>query len=66
VQWECLPFKSYEVLVCTNLAGALWQVATNLTIPGAVGSWIDTGFAGAPPLSPAAPQRFYRVRQSGA
>ena len=39
--------------------------ATNFTVPGNIGSWTDTGFAGAPPLSPAAPRRFYRVRQSG-
>ena len=65
VQWEGLPFKPYEVRVCTNLAGALWQVATNFIVPGNVGSWTDTGFGGVPPLSPAAPQRFYRVRQSG-
>jgi hypothetical protein len=65
VQWECLPSKPYEVQVCTNLAGAPWQVATNFTVPGNVGSWTDTGFAGAPPLSSAAPQRYYRVRQSG-
>jgi hypothetical protein len=65
VQWECLPFKPYEVQVSTNLAGAPWQVATNFTVPGNVGSWTDNGFAGVPPLSPAAPQRFYRIRQSG-
>jgi hypothetical protein len=65
IQWECLPLKSYEVQVCTNLAGAPWQAATNLTVPGNVGSWTDTGFGGVPPLSPAAPQRFYRIRQSG-
>jgi hypothetical protein len=65
VQWECLPFKPYEVQICTNLAGGPWQAATNFTVPGNVGSWTDTGFAGAPPLSPAAPERFYRVRQSG-
>jgi hypothetical protein len=65
VQWECLPSKPYEVQVCTNLAGILWQAATNLTVPGNVGSWTDTGFGGVPPLSPAAPQRFYRIRQSG-
>ena len=65
MQWECLPFKPYEVQICTNLAGASWQVATNYTVPGNVGSWTDTGFASAPPLSPGAPARFYRVRQSG-
>jgi hypothetical protein len=65
VQWESQPSKSYEVQVCTNLAGALWPVAAKLTVPGNVGSWTDTGFAGAAPLSPSAPQRFYRVRQSG-
>ena len=65
VQWESLPFNPYEVQVCTNLAGASWQVATNFSVPGNLGSWLDIGFAGVPPLSPAAPQRFYRVRQAG-
>ena len=65
VQWECLPSKPYEVRVCTNLTSALWQVATNFIVPGNVGSWTDTGLAGAPPTSPAAPQRYYRIRQSG-
>jgi hypothetical protein len=65
VQWECFPFKPYEVQICANLSGAPWQAATNFTVPGNVGSWTDTGFAGVPPLSPAAPQRLYRVRQSG-
>ncbi|HEY5481772.1 MAG TPA: carbohydrate-binding domain-containing protein, partial [Verrucomicrobiae bacterium] len=65
VQWECLPFKPYEVQICTNLAGGPWQAATNFTVSGNIGSWTDTGFAGAPPLNPDAPERFYRVRQSG-
>jgi hypothetical protein len=65
VQWECVPFKPYEVQICTNLAGGPWQAATNFTVSGNIESWTDTGFAGAPPLSPAAPQRFYRVRQAG-
>jgi len=52
-------------LTSTNLAGGPWQAATNFTVSGNIESWTDTGFAGAPPLSPAAPQRFYRVRQSG-
>jgi hypothetical protein len=61
VQWECLPFKPHAVQISTDLAGAIWQVATNFVVPGNVGSWTDVGFAGAPPLSPAAPQRFYRI-----
>jgi hypothetical protein len=65
LQWECVPFKPYEVQICTNPAGGPWQAATNFTVSGNIESWTDTGFAGAPPLSPAAPQRFYRVRQSG-
>ena len=66
VQWESLPFKSCEVQVCTNLASAPWQAATNFIVPGNVASWTDTGFGGVPPMSPAAPKRFYRIRQSGA
>jgi hypothetical protein len=38
LQWECLPFKPYEVQVCTNLAGSLWQAATNFPVSGNVES----------------------------
>ena len=65
IQWEFVPNKVSEVQVCTNLATGPWQPATKFVVPGNVVSWTDLGFAGAPPTSPAAPQRFYRIRQGG-
>ena len=64
--WETVPGKSYEVLVASNLPPAAWQAVTTLSNAGSVASWQDTGtLSGPPPLSPSAPRRFYRVRQTG-
>ncbi len=66
LQWEAAPGKTYDVLTATNPAVPGWQTAQTLGSAGTVASWQDAGGPwGAPPLSPAAPQRFYRVRQVG-
>jgi hypothetical protein len=63
VQWETVPGKAYEVQTTTNLAPAAWRAITNLTSLGTIASWADTGqLTGTPPLSPAAPSRYYRIR----
>ncbi len=66
LQWETTPGKAYEVQIATNLASASWcAVVTNLS-NGSIESWLDTGeLSGSPPLSAAAPRRFYRIRQAG-
>jgi hypothetical protein len=66
LQWEATPGKSYEVLVASNLPPAAWEVATTFTNHATVAGWQDTGdLSREPPLSPAAPRRFYRIRQMG-
>ncbi|RPJ00247.1 MAG: hypothetical protein EHM39_05155 [Chloroflexi bacterium] len=65
IQWETTPGKSYEVQLTDELNGPTpWLPLIALTSPGTAASWQDTGaLSGAPPFSPAAPRRFYRVSQ---
>jgi predicted xylan-binding protein with Ca-dependent carbohydrate-binding module len=64
VQWEASPGKSYEVQLAENLPPPVWQALALASSVGTIASWQDTGaFSGAPPFSPAAPRRFYRIRQ---
>ena len=66
LQWETMVGKPCEVQIATNLTTAGWQAVQTVGSTATVASWLDNGAAsGAPPLGPAAPQRFYRVRQSG-
>jgi hypothetical protein len=66
LQWESVPGKSYEVQVATNPAYAVWQAAAMITNDSTLANWRDTGdVSRPPPLSPAAPQRYYRIRQTG-
>ncbi|MEI6193103.1 MAG: carbohydrate-binding domain-containing protein [Verrucomicrobiota bacterium] len=65
LQWEATPGKSYEVQFASGLEGSGWQVLTNILSAGTVAGWQDSGqLSGTPPLTPAAPKRFYRVRQT--
>jgi len=64
LQWKGLAGKSYEVQVASNLVSG-FQPAAVVTNNSSVASWQDTGGVwGGPPLSPASPQRYYRLRQT--
>jgi len=67
LQWEGAAGKTYEVQHRAALEAGGWQaVPSPVTSPGNVASWRDTGeFTGSAPMSPLAPQRFYRIRQIG-
>jgi hypothetical protein len=66
LQWQATPGKTYEVQVAPSLNPANWQTVTNFICTDTMASWQDTGSSSnAPPLSPAAPRRFYRVGQVG-
>ncbi len=65
LQWEATPGRAYEVQIATNLTAPAWQPVTTNTSLGNIASWLDTGGLSVPaPLSPAAPQRYYRIRQT--
>jgi len=65
LQWEGTAGKTYEVQLASNLLSGFQSVAV-VTNNSTVASWQDAGGAwGAPPLSPASPQRYYRLRQTG-
>jgi hypothetical protein len=65
LQWGAMPGKSYEIQFKPDLEGSGWQLLTNVLSGGSVASWQDTGqLSGVPPLTPAAPKRFYRIRQT--
>jgi hypothetical protein len=66
VQWESLPGSACDVEFATNLFQAVWTTAATVTNDSSVAAWQDTGNGNGsrpPPLSSAAPQRFYRIRQ---
>lgn len=66
LQWETMPNYAYEVQFNPNLQSTNWQPLTVITSTASITSWKDDGtLSGTPPLSPAAPQRFYRIRQAG-
>jgi len=66
LQWQAAPGKTYEVQIASGLDLSAWQAVTNFVCSGNMASWRDTGGASnAPPLTAAAPRRFYRVRQVG-
>ena len=65
LQWEGAAGKPCEVQITSNLLSGFQPVAA-VTNNSSVASWQDTGGAwGAPPMSPASPQRYYRIRQTG-
>jgi len=65
LQWQSVPGKTYEVLAASDLNLANWHRLTNVACDGNIASWRDTGaLSNAPPLSSAAPRRFYRVEQA--
>ena len=64
LQWGTTPGTAYEVQFSPSLRPANWQPAITITGNASIASWEDTGaLSGTPPLSLAAPQRYYRVRQ---
>ncbi|MEI7808461.1 MAG: carbohydrate-binding domain-containing protein, partial [Verrucomicrobiota bacterium] len=64
LQWEATPGTTYEIRCATNLGTANWQVLTNVVSNGTVAGWQDSSEVSSnAPLTPAVPQRFYRVRQ---
>ena len=66
LQWGATPGTAYEVQFTPSLLPANWQPVFTTTSAASVISWKDDGtVSGAPPLSPAARQRFYRIRQVG-
>jgi hypothetical protein len=65
LQWEATPGTTYEVQSAAGLESSFWQLLTNISSAGTVATWQDTGqISGVPPLTPAAPKRFYRLRQT--
>jgi hypothetical protein len=64
LQWETTPGAAYEVQFNPNLQPTNWQSLTTITSGASITSWKDDGtLSGTPPLSPTAPERFYRIRQ---
>ena len=64
LQWGTKPGTAYEVQFTPGLRPANWQPAITVTGNASIASWEDNGaVSGTPPLSPAAPQRYYRIRQ---
>lgn len=65
LRWETTPGAAYEVQFNPNLQPTHWQSLTTVTSSASITSWKDDGtLSGVPPLSPAAPQRFYRIHQA--
>ena len=64
LQWKTTPGAAYEVQFIPGLSPAHWQPLLTTTSSASISSWEDDGIlSGIPPLSPAASQRFYRIRQ---
>jgi len=63
-QWESTPGTGYEVQFTGLLSPMIWQSLITITSSASITGWTDDGtLSGIPPLSPAASQRFYRIRQ---
>lgn len=66
LQWQTTPGKICEVQTTADLSHSPWQAVTNFLCHDSIASWSDTGSgSNPPPFSPAAPRRFYRIRQVG-
>ena len=64
LQWESVPDTEYEIQFAPTLPHADWHSVTTLTSVASVTSWKDDGdLSGTAPLTSAAPQRYYRIRQ---
>ncbi|HZL43895.1 MAG TPA: carbohydrate-binding domain-containing protein [Verrucomicrobiae bacterium] len=64
LQWKTTPGAAYEVQFTPGLSPTNWQPLLTNTSSASISSWEDDGIlSGIPPLSPAASQRFYRIRQ---
>ena len=65
LQWETTPGTAYEVQFNPDLQPTNWHSLTTVTSGASITSWADDGtLSGTPPLSPGAPQRFYRIHQT--
>jgi len=65
LQWQTTPGTAYEVQFTPGLSPPNWQPMLTTTSSASITSWEDDGtLSGIPPLSPAASQRFYRIRQA--
>lgn len=63
-QWESTPGTACEVQITGLLSPMIWQPLITITSSASITGWTDDGaLSGTPPLSPAALQRFYRIRQ---
>jgi hypothetical protein len=52
------------VQTASDLVPSSWHAVTSFIAADNIVTWRDTGSASnAPPLTPAAPRRFYRIRQ---
>jgi Glycosyl hydrolases family 2, TIM barrel domain/Ca-dependent carbohydrate-binding module xylan-binding/Glycosyl hydrolases family 2, sugar binding domain/Glycosyl hydrolases family 2 len=66
LRWETTPNTGYEVQFNPRLQPTNWQSLTTVTSSASITSWKDDGtLSGTPPLTPAAPQRFYRIHRTG-
>jgi len=64
LQWKADPGTAWEVQIASNLLSG-FEPAVVITNDSSIASWQDSGGVwGPPPLSPAAPQRYYRLRQA--
>jgi hypothetical protein len=64
LRWQTAPGAIYEVLFTPGLQPMNWQPVLTTTSSASITSWEDDGvLSGTPPLSPAAAQRYYRIRQ---
>jgi hypothetical protein len=64
LQWGAAPGTVYEVQFTPNLFPTNWQPVLTTTSAASFISWKDDGsLSGAPPLSSAVRQGFYRIRQ---
>jgi hypothetical protein len=65
LQWEGAAGKPCEVQLASDLLSGFQPVAA-VTNNSSVATWQDGGGAwGAPPMSAASPERYYRIRQAG-
>ena len=63
-EWASTPGAAYEIQFAPLLDPMTWRSLITITSSASITSWADDGtLSGAPPLSPAAAQRFYRIRQ---
>lgn len=64
LQWGTAPGAAYEVQFTASLLPTNWHPALTITSGASITSWLDDGtLSGTPPLGPATPHRFYRIRQ---